>query len=119
MRRNIDLQNLLSAVDVPAQWVGLREVFEAETPRMIRDGVPVANMRYSTHGIMVEVLIDGQFGYYGTPDMTMAGIDRAAKKAFQHLSTTVVVPYANITFLAFYYRRRSNRRHSNRIFICI
>ena len=83
MRTNIDLQNLLSAVDVPAQWVGLREVFEAETPRMIRDGVPVANMRYSTHGIMVEVLIDGQFGYYGTPDMTTAGIDRAAKKAFQ------------------------------------
>jgi hypothetical protein len=33
MRTNIDLQNLLSAVDVPAQWVGLREVFEAETPR--------------------------------------------------------------------------------------
>ena len=83
MRTNIDLQNLLSAVDVPAQWVGLREVFEAETPRMIRDGVPVANMRYSTHGIMVEVLIDGQFGYYGTPDMTTAGIDRAARKAFQ------------------------------------
>ncbi|MEC9049525.1 MAG: DNA gyrase modulator, partial [Candidatus Neomarinimicrobiota bacterium] len=83
MRKNIELQSLLSAVDVPAEWVGLREVFEAETPRMIRDGVPVANMRYATHGIMVEVLVNGQFGYYGTPDMTAPGIDRAAKKAYQ------------------------------------
>ena len=32
---------------------------EAHTPRMIRDGVPVANSRTSTHGIMVEVLVDG------------------------------------------------------------
>ena len=70
MKLDIDIKQLLSAVDVPAQWVGLREVYEAHTPRMIRDGVPVANGRASTHGIMVEVLVNGQFGYYGTPDMS-------------------------------------------------
>ena len=83
MKLNVNVKELLSAVDVPAQWVGIREVFEAHTPRMIRDGVPVANARSSTHGIMVEVLVNGQFGYYGTPDMTTEGVARAAKKAYK------------------------------------
>ena len=83
MKLNIETKDLLGAIDVPAQWVGLREVYEAHTPRMIRDGVPVANAKTSTHGIMVEVLVDGQFGYYGTPDMSTSGISSAAKKAFK------------------------------------
>jgi len=83
MKLNIETKDLLGAIDVPAQWVGLREVYESHTPRMIRDGVPVANAKTSTHGIMVEVLVDGQFGYYGTPDMSTSGISNAAKKAFR------------------------------------
>ena len=82
MMLEIDLQKLLSAVNVPADWVGIREVYEAHTPRMIRDGVPVANSRSSTHGLMVEVLVDGQFGYFGTPKLTQKGVSDAAKKAF-------------------------------------
>jgi len=82
MKLDIDIKQLLNAVDVPAQWVGLREVYEAHTPRMIRDGVPVANGRSSTHGIMVEVLVNGQFGYYGTPNMSPKSIANAAKKAY-------------------------------------
>jgi len=83
MKQNIDLKELLSAIDVPAQWVGIREVYEAQTPRMIRDGVPVTNARSVTHGVMVEVLADGQFGYYGTPNMSVEGVSLAAEKAFQ------------------------------------
>lgn len=82
MKIEINLHKLLSAVDVNAEWVGLREVYEAHTPRMIRDGLPVANSRTSTHGLMVEVLADGQFGYYGTPDLTQKGVAAAAEKAF-------------------------------------
>ena len=82
MKIEINLHKLLSAVDVNAEWVGLREVYEAHTPRMIRDGLPVANSRNSTHGLMVEVLTDGQFGYYGTPDLTQKGVAAAAEKAF-------------------------------------
>ena len=38
---------------------------------------------------MVEVLVDGQFGYYGTPNMTRKGVSEAAKKAFSqaHLAS--------------------------------
>ena len=83
MKLDVNIKKLLDAVDVPAEWVGLREVYESHTPRMIRDGFPVTNSRSYTHGVMVEVLIDGQFGYYGTPDMTPEGISRAAEKAYQ------------------------------------
>jgi predicted Zn-dependent protease len=82
MKVNVNLKDLLNAIDVPAEWVGLREVYEVHTPRMIRDGVPVINSSNSTHGIMVEVLVNGQFGYYGTPNMTQESISVAAEKAY-------------------------------------
>ena len=82
MRNEISIKSLLDAVTVPADWVGLREVYESNTPRMIRDGVPVSNGHYSTHGAMVEVLVNGQFGYFGTPDLSKSGIELAAKKAY-------------------------------------
>ncbi|MBT3217119.1 MAG: TldD/PmbA family protein [Candidatus Marinimicrobia bacterium] len=81
-RKEIDLNQLLNEVQVSADWIGLREVYEKVTPRMIRDGVPVANGSYATHGVMVEVLIEGQFGYYGTSDITAEGISDAAKNAY-------------------------------------
>ena len=89
MKFETNLQELIGAVDVPAEWVGIREVYEAHTPRMIRDGVPVSNARTYTHGLMVEVLVDGQFGYYGTPNMTRKGVSEASKKAFSqaHLAS--------------------------------
>ena len=82
MKIDTNLNDMLSAVNVPADWVGIREVYEAHTPRMIRDGVPVENGHYSTHGIMVEVLVNGQFGYYGTPDISKSGVERASRNAF-------------------------------------
>ena len=77
------LQNLLSAIDVPADWVGLREVDERTTVRFIRDGHPQSNARTKTYGIMVEVLAYGQFGYVGTNDISEKGIQKAAEKAYQ------------------------------------
>lgn len=79
----IDLKHLLSSVDVPADWVGLREVKESTTARFVRDGKPQANARNTSHGIMVEVLADGQFGYVGTNRLDPVGILEAAKKAYE------------------------------------
>ena len=77
------LQNLLNAVNVSADWIGLREVDERTTVRFIRDDHPQTNARTKTHGIMVEVLVDGQFGYVGTNDISKRGIQKSAKKAYQ------------------------------------
>ena len=81
MRNEISIKSLLDAVTVPADWVGLREVYESNTPRMIRDGVPVSNGHYSTHGAMVEVLVNGQFGYFGTPDLSQKWYRISSKKS--------------------------------------
>ena len=54
--QQLDLQSLLAAVDVPADWVGIREVTETHSPRVVRDGVPEMNGRFTTQGLMVEVL---------------------------------------------------------------
>jgi len=80
--KQIDLKKLLSAVDVPADWVGIREVYEANTTRLVRDEKPQANVRNLSHGIMIEVLAQGQFGYSATSRMDEASVAEAARKAY-------------------------------------
>ena len=77
----MDLKKLLSQINISADWIGLREVREKGTYRVIRDGNPQANGAGTSHGIMVEVLANGQFGYYATNDMSISGIQNAAAKA--------------------------------------
>ena len=62
---DLNLHKALATIDVNADWVGLREVKETTTYRVVRDGNPQANSRNTDHGVMVEVLADGHFGYYG------------------------------------------------------
>ncbi len=77
------LKEALSAVDIKADWIGLREVNEVTTWRVIRDGNPQANSRNSDHGIMVEVLSNGQFGYYGSKNTEIKNIQSAAENALK------------------------------------
>ena len=48
----LNLQDALSAIDIQADWVGLREVKESTTYRIIRDGNPQANSRGADHGVI-------------------------------------------------------------------
>ncbi len=75
------LSNLLQLIDIQADWIGLREVKESTTYRCIRDGNPQANTKDSTRGILVEVLSEGQFGYYGTNKINQQSLQLAAEKA--------------------------------------
>ena len=77
----LNLHDALMKIDISADWIGLREVQEATTYRVVRDGNPQANMKDFSHGIMVEVLIDGQFGYYSCRNLDISNIQRAAEKA--------------------------------------
>tara|TARA_Y100000588_G_scaffold391573_1_gene500589 strand:+ start:2736 stop:4163 length:1428 start_codon:yes stop_codon:yes gene_type:complete len=78
---DINLQDLLSKIDISADWIGLREVKESTTYRVIRDGNPQANFRDFSRGVMIEVLSDGQFGYYGSRSLDVENIQNGAKKA--------------------------------------
>jgi len=77
----LDLKNVLSKINIKADWIGLREVKESTTYRIIRDLKPESNNITIDHGVMVEVLVNGQFGYYGTHDISLDAIKNAANKA--------------------------------------
>ncbi len=77
----MDLKAILSGIDVRADWIGLRYVKEDTGFRLVRDGKPEANTREAKQGIMVEVLVNGQFAYYGTSRLDSAGIQAAAQQA--------------------------------------
>ncbi len=64
-----------------AEWVGLRHVREETTERHVRDGKPQANTTWKTEGVMVEVLVNGQFGYAATPRLDPEGLRVAAQAA--------------------------------------
>ena len=78
---DLNLNNILSSIDIAADWVGLREVKETSTYRAIRDGNPQVNRRDTNHGVMVEVLSHGQFGYFGCRNLSNKSIQQGAEKA--------------------------------------
>lgn len=78
-----ELQHVLSTLDIPAEWVGLRAVREATTYRYVRDQLPQANDRSLTQGVMVEVLVNGQIGYGAVNSFDPDSLYAAAKRAYQ------------------------------------
>ncbi|MBF0277572.1 MAG: TldD/PmbA family protein [SAR324 cluster bacterium] len=83
MTNDFDIQKCLAGIDLNAEWIGLREVKETGTHHFIRDGHPEGNSKISSHGVMVEVLTNGQFGYYGTHRLDQESVRKAAEMAFQ------------------------------------
>jgi len=77
----MDLKRLLSQLDIAADWVGLRYVEETTSYRWVRDGHPQSNQRDTSTGIMVEVLVQGQFAYHATTRLDPAGVQQAAEHA--------------------------------------
>ncbi|MBV2167770.1 MAG: TldD/PmbA family protein [Bdellovibrio sp.] len=76
-----DLQHTLSSLKNQADWVSLRHVAEKTTFRTIRDEKADRNSISFDQGVMVEVLIEGHFGFAGTSDLSSSGIQRAFAKA--------------------------------------
>ncbi len=77
-----NLEKALLNFDLPqADWIGMREVHEKATHRMVRDGNPYINETTVSHGVMVEVLAQGQFGYAATTRRDPQSLRSAAEKA--------------------------------------
>ena len=81
MLDKLSLKNTLDKLKIKADWIGIREVKESTTYRVIRDLKPESNSTNIDHGIMVEVLINGQFGYCASHDMSSNAIQKAAEIA--------------------------------------
>jgi predicted Zn-dependent protease len=63
------------------EWAGFREVREHSTVRHVRDGKPEDNATHVTHGVMAEVLVDGQFAYASTSRLDPESLVAAAQQA--------------------------------------
>ena len=74
-------QEFLRTHQSKADWIGVRFVNEKSTSFSIRDDKPEGHSTSSDEGVMVEVLIDGHLGYGATPDLSIAGLERAFEKA--------------------------------------
>lgn len=84
---DFDLQKSLDILELPADWIGLRQVSETTTTRYVRDSKPQANGRNHSRGVMVEVLANGQFGYAATNHLDPKHIQVAAEIAYQQAIT--------------------------------
>ncbi|XFA72481.1 TldD/PmbA family protein [Thermosynechococcaceae cyanobacterium Okahandja] len=78
-----NLDALFNQIDLPLDWLGLRYVEETVTTRSARDGHPETNQRVHQRGVMVEVLVEGQFGYAATPKLAPSAIHAAIHNAYQ------------------------------------
>ena len=91
------LNEIINKIDLPIDWIGLRGVNEKTTYRVIRDGNPQANMQNNSKGIMVEVLVDGQFGYFGSRNTDVDSILKGAKIAMLQAKEAAKNPIFNFT----------------------
>ena len=57
---------------------------------------PASKNTSTDHGVMVEVLVDGQFGYYGTHNLSYESVKHAAKLAYAQAKNA-----ANLVFVHF------------------
>lgn len=83
-----NLTQALGQIDLPADWIGIRATQESSSWRAVRDGRPQQNERGLSQGAMVEVLVQGQFGYSATNQLTLEALRDAAKRAYEQALET-------------------------------
>lgn len=79
MSRN--LTQRLNTLRQQADWIGIREVKETIKYCKARNGKFEQNTTTVDHGLMVEVLVDGQFAYCGTDNLSEQNLQEACDKA--------------------------------------
>ena len=78
---DMNLKSKIKLLRHNADWLGLRKVSESQTFRTIRDSRPIENFTSVSEGVMVEVLLNGQFAYAATSNMSLSSIQQAVDKA--------------------------------------
>lgn len=79
-----------------AEWIGIREVTETLKNYIARNGKAEKNTTTINHGLMVEVLVNGQFAYCGTSDMSDQALQAACDQAIhlaRHMSSWKIFPF--------------------------
>ncbi|MBD2774773.1 TldD/PmbA family protein [Iningainema tapete] len=77
------LQKAIANINIPADWIGIRVVKETSASRYVRDGLPQNNGKSSTCGAMLEVMVNGTFGYAATNSLELQELQAAAESAYK------------------------------------
>lgn len=76
------LKKVLSQLSIGAhEWVGIRFHSEHSRTRGVRDGHPEENRSALSTGVMIEWLVEGQFGYAATPRIDEKSLIQTALRA--------------------------------------
>lgn len=78
---NFDPKKTLQQIKTSADWFSIRYYKEKNRNLFVRDEQLQENYSSVSEGVMVEVLTNGQFGYVGTDDLSLKGIQMAVDKA--------------------------------------
>jgi predicted Zn-dependent protease len=93
-----DLRRRLDNLRHQADWIGVREVKETVKYGVALNGKLDRHATSMDHGLMVEVLVDGQFAYSATADLSeqalQAACDRATSLA-QQMSAWKIYPFTS------------------------
>jgi len=91
-----DLGQRLKTLRHQADWIGVREVKETSRYYLARNGKIEKSSTTIDHGLMVEVLVNGHFAYYGTSDTSDQALQAACDQAIdlaRHMSSWKVFPF--------------------------
>jgi predicted Zn-dependent protease len=75
------MQSLFSSLPKSVEWAGLRFVNETTSYRVVRNDKPESNQTNFDQGAMIEVYMNGHFGYGATADLSSDGLQRALSQA--------------------------------------
>ncbi len=80
---SMNIQQYLTDLVLPSEveWIALREIHETVRSLTARNGRSESIATQMNHGVMVEVLVNGQFAYAATNTLTFSAIQAAAEKA--------------------------------------
>lgn len=77
----LDLLQRLNNIHHQVDWIGIREVKETTRNCIARNGKLEKTTTTIDHGVMVEVLLNGHFAYYGAANMTDEALQQACDRA--------------------------------------
>ena len=104
-----NLRQSLKNLHSHADWIQFKYIKEDTHHRLINNEKPKANDVKEDEGLMVEVLVDGQFAYSATQDTSVDGIQRATQKAIAQAKSSA--PFGVFQFNEQKHRRASQGQY--------
>ncbi len=83
MQSQILLKNFLKIHQGQVEFLGLRSIYEKSNTTSVRNEILESADLRTNEGVMVEVMLDGHFGYSATSDVSEVGLKNAYHLAFE------------------------------------